>query len=157
MMNLHFQKFCILTMRYNNKNNFLDDIGINAPEGNIANITIVKILHYILKHYKDITLADLAEHFNYSETHVSRIIKASTGKTFAEIRMATKIQKAAEIILKSANISIEDISHDVGYSEISTFYRAFRKIYGITPAAFRKKHLESQAQENNGPLYKILG
>jgi AraC-like DNA-binding protein len=62
----------------------------------------------------------------------------SEGTTFAEL--LDDVRRArAESLLRGGRSTIEAIATRLGYSEPSTFYRAFRRWRGTTPAAFRAK------------------
>ncbi len=98
---------------------------------------ILLILHYIQNHYAEITLSDLARHFNYAETYLSYTIRAYTGQTFSEIVIDLRLQKAASH-LKSSSESVADIMTAVGYSDRTYFYKLFKKKYGLTPAQYRE-------------------
>ncbi|MBD5472564.1 MAG: AraC family transcriptional regulator [Lachnospiraceae bacterium] len=49
-----------------------------------------------------------------------------------------KIYINAKHLLKTTDLSIEDISHQTGFSDSVYFIRVFKKIEGITPSRFRK-------------------
>lgn len=100
------------------------------------------IFSYIQIHYQNITQKDVAEKFHYSKRQITRIIESCTGMNFAQLILKLKMEKAAGLLL-SGNHSIEDISHLVGYSTVSSFYRAFCKYYGCTPGAYEKELVQN--------------
>jgi AraC-like DNA-binding protein len=61
----------------------------------------------------------------------------SRGTTFGELRDATRRQQAIQY-LRDPGIAIKEIAGLLGFSEPSTFYRAFRRWTGATPAHFRR-------------------
>jgi AraC-like DNA-binding protein len=61
----------------------------------------------------------------------------SRGTTFGELRDATRLQQAMQH-LRDPRIAIKEIAGLLGFSEPSTFYRAFRRWTGATPAHFRR-------------------
>ncbi|SFG34868.1 AraC-type DNA-binding protein [Lachnospiraceae bacterium C7] len=97
------------------------------------------ILRYIQSHYKTISLPTLSEKFNYSIPYFSKIIKDSTGSTFAIIVQNLKIAEAIRL-LNETTLSIEDIAYEVGYHSPDHFYRIFKKNQGLSPLQFRKKN-----------------
>lgn len=97
---------------------------------------LILMLHYIQNNYANLSLNELARFFGYSPRHISRLIKNNTGKSFAEITKELRMKKAAEL-LKNPDTSIESVMEMVGYSDTSTFYKAFRGYYGMPPAEYR--------------------
>lgn len=99
--------------------------------------SILNILHYIEKHYKDCTLTSLAETFNFNANYLGNMLKEKTGKTFLDLVQSQKMIESASL-LRNTEKSIEDIAYQVGYDSLSFFYRKFKEFYGLTPTKFRK-------------------
>ncbi|MCM3412760.1 helix-turn-helix domain-containing protein [Metabacillus litoralis] len=99
--------------------------------------SILNILHYIEKNYKDCTLTSLAETFNFNANYLGNMLKEKTGKTFLDLVQSQKMIESASL-LKNTDKSIEDIAYQVGYDSLSFFYRKFKEFYGETPTSFRK-------------------
>jgi AraC-like DNA-binding protein len=59
------------------------------------------------------------------------------GTSFQKIKEDTRRDMAIYLI-NSGNFSVEKIAYKLGYSEASTFIRAFKKWTGLTPLAYRK-------------------
>jgi len=142
MMNLHFQRLCAQLMRYHKDFLYIQD----GYSDDIAkmDMTSIKILKYVMDNCQDFSLSEAARHFNYSEAHLCRIVKKYTGKTLTDIRNTARIQNAVPMLAHSLSISIEEISHLVGFSDTTAFNKAFKKIHGITPAEYRKKYANSK-------------
>ncbi|MEY2191143.1 helix-turn-helix domain-containing protein [Neobacillus sp. BF23-41] len=51
--------------------------------------------------------------------------------------------KNACTLLENTDFTIYQIANKVGYTNITFFYKSFKKIHGITPAEYRKKKSES--------------
>ncbi|MCR4744787.1 MAG: AraC family transcriptional regulator [Lachnospiraceae bacterium] len=103
----------------------------------------VFLLRYIQQHYKDISLKDLSEFFNYSERQLQRILFKATGKNFMEIVQYQKM-KSAEKMLTETNLSVEQICEESGYQSPNNFRRIFKNIHGITPHKFREINKNKQ-------------
>ncbi len=110
------------------------------PEGKEPDDKILAVISYIQNHYKTVSMPELSTTFNYSERHIARLLKEYTGNTFLEILQTTRIQKAANL-LTNPELTIQDIIELIGYSDISHFYRIFRKYYHMTPIQYRENHL----------------
>jgi AraC-like DNA-binding protein/mannose-6-phosphate isomerase-like protein (cupin superfamily) len=110
------------------------------PEGKEPDKKIISILNYIQNNYKTVSMPELSTKFNYSERHITRLLKEYTGDTFLEILQRTRIQKAANL-LTNPDLTIQDIIELIGYTDISHFYRVFRKYYHMTPIQYRENSL----------------
>ena len=91
-----------------------------------------RIVAYINSHPESVTLKDIADHFSYHPNYISSLLHKELGKTFSEIVLDIRMDRAA-ILLKGTTLSIEEISAMLGYSNTSNFYKAFREYYGKTP------------------------
>ena len=103
------------------------------------NIDISILLTYINVHYQTITLEKLAEHFHYSSRSISDFILKETGRTFRETLQNYRLVHACQYLSKT-DISLNDLPELVGYSQRSTFERAFKEYFHCTPAQYLKNH-----------------
>ncbi len=97
-----------------------------------------EILSYINSHYKDITLKDMADHFNYNPDYIGKLVKKIIGRNLTELVKEKKI-KQAEYLLLNTKMSVSDVVAEIGYSNVSYFYRQFKEQVGITPDEYRRK------------------
>ena len=93
------------------------------------------ILRFLETHYEKLTVAELAVRFGYSTRQIIRIIYSVTGKSFSQIQTELRMQKAARM-LTSGTASMEDISAETGFANLSSFYRAFKNFYNCTPKEY---------------------
>lgn len=84
------------------------------------------------EHYSTVTLKELADFFNYSERHIQRLIKESTGLTFSQNIQRRKLRQGASL-LENTNLSITDISNELGYSAPENFRHAFKNRHDDKP------------------------
>ena len=84
------------------------------------------------------TLKSLADYFNYSEAHLSFLIKKNTGLGFMKLITKLKMSDACKY-LKNTNMSIEKISELTGYNSSDHFSKAFKKYYTYSPQQYRSK------------------
>ncbi|WP_019910970.1 AraC family transcriptional regulator [Paenibacillus sp. HW567] len=101
-----------------------------------TSISVVDLLAYMEEHYLDITLEQTAKHFQFSPAHLGRIVKKVTGKTFSAIVQEQRFKHAA-LLLQLSDQSIDDISREIGYNNLTFFYKKFQLLYGITPNEYR--------------------
>ncbi len=96
-----------------------------------------KLTTYVEYHYdQSITIGDLAKQFFVSGSTISHLFKQKMGVSF--YRYVTQRRLIAAKSQIQQGISLETVSQAVGFSDYSTFYRAFKQEYGISPRAYRK-------------------
>lgn len=95
------------------------------------------ILSHIQANYATVTQAELAQQFHYSERQISRIVQSCMGMTYNQLILKLRMEKAAALLQQK--VSIEAISTTVGYSTVSSFYRAFTRYYDCPPAEYQSK------------------
>ena len=97
-----------------------------------------EILNYINKNYKVITLKSMADHFSYNPDYIGKLIKKVIGRNLTELIKEKKI-KEAEYLLHNTKMSVIEVITEVGYSNVSYFYRQFKDQVGVTPDEYRRK------------------
>ena len=71
-----------------------------------------------------------------SEKRVYEIVRTMTGMSFNEYLLQLRMKQAA-LLLVTTQESINDIAAHCGYQGFSTFYRVFKRYYGMAPGQFR--------------------
>ena len=99
---------------------------------------MIEIMNYVQANYIDITLDDLAEKFFLSKPYLSKYIKEKSGMTFGDLVKKIRMKKA-KALLKSSNMTVENIAMSVGYQNVEHFNRLFKKAYNMTPMQFRNQ------------------
>lgn len=101
-----------------------------------------RVLAYIEEnHSRHLTLADTAKHFYVSESTISQVFRKKMNVSFYRTVTLRRLISAKSLILEGTEL--EQVGRMVGFTDYSTFYRAFRKEFGIGPGQFRKLQLES--------------
>lgn len=114
------------------------DLVERKEEASMNHYLVVESLQYIEEHYKNASLYELAGKLNQSHYGLSKTIKKTTSHTFKEFLQERRLVKAKEL-LETTDMSISSIVEEVGYDNISYFYRIFKGRYGKTPKEFREQ------------------
>ena len=94
------------------------------------------VLEYIENNYaKKLTLSDLAKHFYVSESTVSLIFRKKMGVSFYHWVTQRRLIAAKNYIEEGK--MLEEAALAVGFSDYSSFYRAFKQEFGISPRQYR--------------------
>lgn len=100
---------------------------------------VSKALHYIQLHsLSPISLSDVAGAVGRTIPHVASTVKSETGFTVGTWITSARVSKAAQL-LRHTDMAVDQIAPQIGWQDTTHFIRQFRKIYGVTPAAWRKK------------------
>lgn len=93
---------------------------------------------YIENHYSEkITLKQLAQVCNVSESYLSRLFPKYYGQNVTEYMNTVRIAKA-KTLLSNPEITVNYIARVCGYEDSSYFIKCFKKLNGVTPQAYRK-------------------
>ena len=97
------------------------------------------VIAYISQNYRHVTLEEIADHFGYSTRSMSRYFKAVTGTSFKHLAQQIRFHRACGR-LRDPEMNIDDIAEDLGYTERSSFDRAFKNLYQLTPSEYRQRY-----------------
>ncbi len=118
--------------------NLLEIISSNAQKDTKVDINAIK--KYVDLHYQDANcrIEYVADIFGISPKYLSRKFKEETGTTFTNYLTVLRINQSVNMLVQT-NLSVNEISAQVGYPIVSTFIRAFKKIKDISPSEYRKQ------------------
>lgn len=98
---------------------------------------IASIVSLIEQHYnKPFSLEQLSRLCGMSIPSFTAKFKAYTEKTFVEYKHGIQIREACRL-METTNGKIAEIAQEVGFEDLSFFYRVFRKKMGIPPLQYR--------------------
>ena len=96
-----------------------------------------KIEHYIRAHYGDnLSMQDVAQAMNYSETHFCRLFKTCFKVNFSVYLNEYRVEQAKQMLL-STNMNVKEIGLRCGYRDTSYFIRVFKRFADTTPMDYR--------------------
>lgn len=113
----------------------------DLPDFAASDITdkIERVKYFVERNcFKKVTLEAAAEAVCLSPKYLSRIFKEQTKRGFNNYKLAIKMDKA-KILLVETGYNINQISDRLGYENVESFIRQFKKLVKCTPSAWRRK------------------
>ena len=92
-------------------------------------------------------ITDLAAQLRMSTSHLQRLFKRETGVRIGEWLITKRLQKAA-YLLANSYLSVKEIARAAGYEHMSSFIRAFERVYVVTPTRYRE--IADERREKTG-------
>ena len=100
-------------------------------------LSLQNIIEYIDMHIdENPKVEDLAARCHMSYSHFARSFKEMYGRSCKEHLEMLRIERAEEL-LKFTELSLNEVSLELGYADQSHFTRAFKKHKGVTPGSIR--------------------
>lgn len=100
---------------------------------------ILRLQDWLEQEFREpVSLARLARQAGLTERSLLRRFKQATGDSPTTYLQLLRVEEARRR-LESSSASIESITRDVGYEDISSFSRLFRKHTGLSPGAYRAR------------------
>ena len=117
-----------------------DEYYMKIGEPDQGHDMVKNTISYVLKNIdKPLIIKDIAEHFNYSNSHFLTLFRKKTGFTPIQYFNNLKVQKAC-MYLCFTDMSIKEICFSLGYNDPLYFSRLFKKIIGESPNSYRTKN-----------------
>lgn len=113
----------LVSARRDRKNNDFERSVIEYIDGNITNPGLYTKM--------------VTGFFHISENRLQRVVRKWTGKSFLEYTESKRMGLSRELLLKT-DFSIARITQECGYSSENSFYKAFRRFYGVSPSEVRR-------------------
>lgn len=109
----------------------------NSKFNHDINSYTYKVFKFLYTHFQNGYSAEMiAKSLNINSRTLHRKLELE-GSSYFNIFQQFQIQRA-ESFLKQSDISLENIAEQLGYSELSSFSRAFKKWKGVSPKKFRQ-------------------
>jgi len=99
---------------------------------------------------QSLKIKELAQQVNLSPYHFERLFKAAVGKTVHRYVLEQQLKKGLDLLLKS-DLSITEISAEIGFADQAHFCHQFKAVYGVSPGELRKDSMffQSSPHENS--------
>ena len=121
-----------------------------TPQEQEENNLIQCIENYLSENYRDadFTVQRAADHFQLSISNLSHYFKNHVGVSVSEYVEQLRMHAAQEM-LTSTDCSVGQIANEIGYAQPATFMRAFKKVCGMSPTAYRNMAQEQMLHGNS--------
>lgn len=101
---------------------------------------VYRIYDFIEKYYQEeLNTEGIAKNFGISKTQLYYIFKEVSGMTVSDYITEYRITRAKELLINSS-YSVEIVSQETGYGNLSSFSRIFKAKTGMSPLQYRKRH-----------------
>ena len=102
------------------------------------NPIIKKVCSYVDENLScDISLETAADFAGVSSFYLSKLFKEEKGETFINFISDKRLEKSRQL-LEQTELSIKEITAEVGYNDQNYFSRIFKNKYGLSPKEYRK-------------------
>lgn len=102
-------------------------------------------MDYINKMYmQDIGVSDIADNIGISRAHLNHIFQKELNISIQKFLIDFRMHKAANLLV-STDLSIKEISNQVGYQDQLVFSKAFKNKFGMSPKSYRTYKDETNA------------
>ncbi len=99
---------------------------------------IMKALAVIEEEYPHLTIKSLSGQLGISANYLGRLLKQRTGKTFKDLVHEKRLARAAAL-LRNTTMPVYEISSEVGYENLTFFYKKFKEKYDALPHFWRQQ------------------
>jgi len=117
------------------------------------NKSIIETIEFALAYIESgltrkLTILDIAKAVHMSKYHTHRLLSRAVGQPIMSYIQARRLSASIELLLES-QYNIIDISRYFAFEHEQSYIRAFKKLYHVTPAQFRKAPLDLSLTEKN--------
>ncbi|GMQ28983.1 helix-turn-helix domain-containing protein [Algoriphagus confluentis] len=91
-------------------------------------------------------VSELAEAMNMSRSNLLRKIQAATGLSASLFIRKIRLEIGIDL-LKEGNLTVSEVSYQVGFGSASYFIKCFREQYGFPPGEVGKQRIETSSEE----------
>ena len=111
---------------------------LTARKNQYADTLFSSILQYLEEQYADPSLSNdsIASRFGISKSYLHHMFREAISMTPSDKLESIRIGHASRL-LSSTRLSINEIAAACGYNSANTFYKAYKKLHGISPSAGR--------------------
>ena len=99
---------------------------------------IIEFIHYDREKPEHVNLSEfLAQELSHDYSYLSNLFSSVEGVTIEKYLILQKIEKVKELLVYN-ELSLNEISFQLGYSSVQHLSNQFKKITGLTPSHFKE-------------------
>lgn len=119
---------------------FEELVRISSEDNSLNQALASQIAEYIRNNIKNgIAVSDIARHFGYNADYIGKYFKKIHGIGLKDYLSTQRIKLAKDLLL-TTDMSVKQISRELGYSEENLFIKFFTYHEKISPAAYKTKY-----------------
>lgn len=129
----------------------LDKINVQEFKQNQEqSIYVIKAMDIVQSHYTDdlLSVSQIADKLDVNASYLSRIFAEQSGTGLLEYIHRFRVNAAINL-LNDKNYSVYSVAKKVGFNNVNSFIRTFKKITGTTPKQYRQIHGEDELSFQN--------
>lgn len=111
----------------------------------------IAVVKYINDNYQTASLKEISATLKQPNYAVSRLLKKFSGKTFSDLLLEKRLERAT-YLLKYTDYAIIDIINMTGYENASHFYKVFKDKYNVSVKEFRDELRNIHPRQVNDPV-----
>ena len=119
----------------------------SSPANGVPTVAVVHPARFLLRardlvdaHYAEpLDVSDLAREAGLSRAHFSAEFRRAFGESPHVYLLTRRLERAAAL-LRTTDHSVADICMSVGLSSVGSFTTSFRRMFGLSPTAYRASH-----------------
>ncbi len=105
------------------------------------------VLSYVEEHCRErVTLDEVARVVHLSPSRVRHVFREVSGVGFKEYTTRVRLAEAKRLLL-STDLSVEEVAHGVGYTNVHQFYAVFQRYSTLLPAEYRRYYTPDGGRE----------
>lgn len=106
-----------------------------------------RIMEYVCEHYdRKLSLQSLAGQVGLSPQYLSKYFRKTTNMCLTQYINLIRLEQANKC-LANKNINISEIALSNGFTDVKTYVRTCKNVYGMTPSALRKVIWKSNMEQ----------
>lgn len=103
-------------------------------------VQINQIVEYIkINGHRNLTVAEVASHFNYNLDYIGKLFKRNLGIGLKEYLAARRLKLAKDYLL-TTDLTVKQISTELGFANENLFIKFFQYHERISPTVFRNQY-----------------
>ena len=125
--------------------------------GSEESVYVREAVNYIRNNYfRGINVTDVAEHISVNRSYLYKLFQESFGMSPKDFLTQFRISRA-EQLLSWSELSIESVAWSCGYKDALVFAKVFKKMIGMPPSTYRKKHQTAIKRQTGKGMPEIAG